>query len=736
MSHEAAPSRPSSSPCSPPLARGRRLVRGAALLVVAALAGPSACLLNCLGSDAQNYCVETAKVWCQLQYRCCTAVERAQLFGSMNQQLGPYHDENGCVSTWTEQCQASQQAADESIAAGRTTFDGAKATECLNLRREQVNECDASALYDPTDHTCDDIMVGAVADGDACTTDSECAEVGSECQIDPPTDEGGTVTVSLEGTCKGQGDEGEACLPGGLCNGELRCRTDPTTFEQRCGPPGAAGATCDVDADCQAGLSCVYDDVVYDNVCRAPATEGQACDQTEDCAEGLACLQNASSQYVCTVYGAAGVSCSSVDDCLPGLLCAQDPSTYRYQCTAPSSSGGPCPMGDQQCAPGLQCRYDSASGDDLCLGGAAGEPCTVGSEGCQTGLSCRYHDTRGRYECQAPAALNAACDPYESACDAALRCIENASLQDVCLAPIAPDTACEINGDVDPCDGDHECRYDDVALEDRCLPRQAASQACVSTVECASGLYCDTAVTDTCVAVKVEGATCAVTGECALGLTCRANDAGTGTICRGRSSAGAACTSVLDCDAGLDCRLNDAGTGTVCRGASAAGERCEWTADCGSGLDCRTNDAQTQSVCRGLSAQGEGCEGLLDCAAGLECRYDSSTGRETCAGPAAAGELCVDDGDCTTGLVCRYDTADGRTECRGLAVVGESCALDVDCAAGLRCRDLAENGTLLCTDLLDDGELCADDDQCASGYCDGVCSDEPADVDYEICDGL
>ncbi len=731
MTTSLAPPCPSSS-----RARARRLVLGAATLLVVALAGPSGCLLNCLGGQAQSYCIETAKVWCQLQFRCCTAVERSMFFGSMTQQLGPYHDEGGCVETFTEQCQANQAAVDESIAAGRTTFDAAKAAECLTLRRAQVDACDASALYDPTDRTCDDIIAGAVADGDTCLTDSECAEEASQCELEPPTGTGGTVTISLEGTCKGQGDEGEECLPGNVCNGELRCLTDPETFEQRCAPRGAAGATCDVDDDCQAGLRCVYDDVIYDNVCRAPATEGQPCAQAEDCAEGLACLQNASSQYVCTVRGGAGVSCSTVDDCLPGLLCAQDPATYRYQCTAPSASGGPCPMGDQQCAPGLQCRYDSSSGDDVCLGGASGEPCTVGSEPCQTGLLCRYHDTRGRDECQAPAVLNESCDPYDNECDPALRCTENASYQEVCQAPLARDATCAVQSGVDPCGADDRCIFDSGAGENRCLARLTVGVACVSSAECASGLYCDTVGTDTCVAVKAEDATCATTVECAAGLTCRANDAGTQNICRGRSSAGEACATVIDCDAGLDCRLDDAGTRSVCRGASAAGERCEWTADCASGQDCRSNEAGTQNVCRGASAADERCDGPLDCTAGLECRYDTAVGRELCKGPAAAGELCAVDGDCVTGLVCRYSTANGRNECRALAAVGETCALDTDCATGLRCRDLAETGALTCTDLLDDGAPCAEDDDCISGYCDGLCSDEPADVDYEICDGL
>ena len=202
-----------------PGARAGRWMLVVATMAVSTLLGPSGCLLSCFGTEAQSFCIETAKVMCQMQYRCCTAVERSLLFGSSNLQLGPYHDEGGCVDVYTQHCEASQQAVDESIGLGRTTFDRDRANECLNARREQVNECDASALYNPADRTCDDIFAGAVADGDACTTGNECAEAGSQCEIDPQQSDDGTITISLEGTCKGQGDEGEDCLPGGVCNG-------------------------------------------------------------------------------------------------------------------------------------------------------------------------------------------------------------------------------------------------------------------------------------------------------------------------------------------------------------------------------------------------------------------------------------------------------------------------------------------------------------------------------------
>ncbi|MCC7109060.1 MAG: hypothetical protein IT382_07225, partial [Deltaproteobacteria bacterium] len=508
-------SAPVSAPAAPP--RQRRLLLVGSVLLLGAMLGPSGCFFACPGSEAQTFCIESAKVFCQLQYRCCTAVERSALFGNSNLQIGPFHDEMGCVDAYTRQCEASQQAVDESIRLGRTTFNAEQANECLSARREQVNECDASGLFNAADRTCDELFAGAVADGDACTSDGECADEGSQCELDPISGDDGSVTITLEGTCRGQGDEGEPCLPGGLCNGELRCLTDPTTYEQRCAPPGGAGASCAMDADCQSGLRCAYDES-YQLVCSAPGAAGDACDSDVDCGESLRCLQDLDYNYVCTVPGAAGVPCSSEAECGAGLLCAQDPESYRDLCTAPRADGESCAeYQDGVCKPGLECGYDGFTGEHFCVDGSAGDPCQGTSGRCQAGLICRQNNVSGRDECQAPLLLNAPCDPYESQCDPTLRCVENASYQDVCQAALGVGATCELDT-VDPCDANSRCEYDSGAGGYRCAARVASGQACSADDDCAGGLYCDSAGNDTCVGVKAENQLCTRVAECSAGL--------------------------------------------------------------------------------------------------------------------------------------------------------------------------------------------------------------------------
>ena len=72
------------------------LMVAACIAVAIAAAGCPGC-----GSQAATFCIEAAKVQCQLQFRCCTAQERSALFGNTNLAIGPYHDEGGCVDAFT-----------------------------------------------------------------------------------------------------------------------------------------------------------------------------------------------------------------------------------------------------------------------------------------------------------------------------------------------------------------------------------------------------------------------------------------------------------------------------------------------------------------------------------------------------------------------------------------------------------------------------------------------------------
>jgi hypothetical protein len=695
------------------------------------------------GGDAVNFCINLAKASCHVQYNCCTAAERDQFFGQRDLAIGPYSDEGGCVDAETRQCNETAQSQDEAIGEKRLTFDSAKASKCVDDITKAADKCDANSFFNE-DANCARLFQGAVDDGGKCTSDQECKNLGSHCVVDQKPNTDGTVTISIEGTCKGQGDAGEQCFPGGQCKQGLRCVNDPTTGQQLCQPPAAAGDPCTQDTDCQTGLRC-SEDATLTRRCAAPGDVGASCSQDSDCKTNLKCLQNSTDQLVCSVPGVAQTPCNSNDDCGANLVCAQpSQNTFSDLCEPIATAGQPCPSGVNECAPGLECRSDPSTGVQSCFAGAQGDPCDSSSR-CQTGLACRNDPIAGTQKCLPALQLNASCSPFDSNpldCASTLRCRQNASSQDVCQAPLTPGTVCVVeSSSTDPCDDTHQCLFDATTSNNTCQPRIAAGSSCISNnTGCTAGTFCDQFNTDNCVALKSSGASCNSTPECSANLTCRENDANSGDVCRPISTEGGGCQSITDCDVGLDCRSDDTGAHTVCRGVSAEGGRCTSPAQCATGLDCRLDDTGSTTICRKQSSEGGRCANVIDCSSGLACKQDPTTGQLACLGPAVAGDPCSQDADCDTDLVCRTDPTTGQQKCRALGNINDACTQDQDCTAGLRCRSLNPTATSeACTNLLDDGSPCNADSDCLHGACDatsGVCGQAPPKEDFQVCNGL
>jgi hypothetical protein len=705
---------------------------GLAAIAVAASLAASSCV-----DSTVNFCIESAKAACQVQYRCCTAVERQSLFGNLNVAIGPYDDEGGCVDAFTRQCEAGSQATDESIAAGRLAFDAERANECVNGRREAASACDANEIFNSTDESCRDLTTGLVADGDPCFNDGECAETGSTCEPVEAINDDGSFTITIEGACKGQGDLGEDCIDGNRCNGDLRCLITIETGARTCEQPRGPGVACQVDFDCDDALSCRQNPNTGAFTCTAPAGPGDPCSQDADCQDGLACVQELDGGgFQCIVAGGVGAPCFNSDDnCQSGLLCVFDGDIGTSVCAGTSGAGEECLGGTPQCEPGLECLFDNVSQTNRCFAAAAGDPCNVSGRACSAGLVCRNSALNGRDECQPPADLNDACESFApiSECDSDLRCINSSCVQQLDPGDLCTQTT------PDPCDDDHVCAFDAGVGDDICVPRLGGGDACFDDDACAGDFFCDRFGTDVCVARRNSNQACDETRQCAPGLECRLNDTNTANICRPLSVLGQVCSNLDDCVGGLDCRSDDAGLRNICRGFSAEDQRCQDQGDCGPQLDCRPDDDNNQNVCRAISAEGEGCVNALDCSAGLECRQDFGSSDLVCLGPSAAGERCSFDSDCVPGLVCRLDDVDGVFECSNLGGEGASCTGDQDCTAPLRCRDVTETGDFTCTIKLDNFEECDEDADCLSNFCDpnnGFCDNEPAEIDFEQCDGI
>jgi hypothetical protein len=141
------------------------------------------------------------------------------------------------------ECEALQEA----VAAGRATFDAAKASTCVAWEASATCETFVGFGQQPD---CLDAIVGTVEPGGDCTINDECAN--GFCGF----------VASCPGTCLPYRQAGESCLAGvcsreltaviGFADGAMTCTCaatgTPTAFNQFCGNS--------VLNPCQPGLAC------------------------------------------------------------------------------------------------------------------------------------------------------------------------------------------------------------------------------------------------------------------------------------------------------------------------------------------------------------------------------------------------------------------------------------------------------------------------------------------------
>jgi V8-like Glu-specific endopeptidase len=215
---------------------------------------------------------------------------------------------------------------------------------------------------------------GALADGEACGADTDCASLhcvdpGTGARTCLPVCRGGDgscpvgeVCVAGEGACGACVDAervagaralGEPCGGDGDCGGDAICLD------------GACASACGGDRECPAGYRC------EDGRCRrgGRAALGEPCDAVTDCAVGSECA----AEGFCTR------DCAGAEDCGDGLECRGG------RCEPAGAVLGASCGADAECA-------DGTCGDDGCTRACgAGAPCPVG-------FACR-RDDEGRARC-------------------------------------------------------------------------------------------------------------------------------------------------------------------------------------------------------------------------------------------------------------------------------------------------------------------------------------------------
>ncbi len=149
-------------------------------------------------STPVDFCIEQAKTFCDLQFRCCTAAERrADLFGLFNgastRRAAP-STVGECTDLVIEVCRATVEQQNESLVAERVTYDPEEAVECLADLRAAADDCDAAEYFEASGtwlvqlldngqpgilgRSCDNVIEGEVDTDDECFATYECKEGG------------------------------------------------------------------------------------------------------------------------------------------------------------------------------------------------------------------------------------------------------------------------------------------------------------------------------------------------------------------------------------------------------------------------------------------------------------------------------------------------------------------------------------------------------------------------------
>ncbi|WP_242337477.1 MULTISPECIES: dickkopf-related protein [Anaeromyxobacter] len=218
----------------------------------------------------------------------------------------------------------------QAVAAGRATYDGARAGACLSFLETascDVLEAFMNGTYPQAD--CGAAVAGKLADGQACFSDESCAS--GVCLWSPD---------ACPSTCWTPIPSGSPCESGLPCAAGTSCNILLAT--PVCTPLAGVDGPCLNDIWCGPGLFCQWNSY-YDSKCRPRATSG-SCTRDEECAIGYRC----SSASTCVAWRGPGESCTQGENaCGPGLYCSAggtcvDGPKPSELCSNVNGEGRPC----------------------------------------------------------------------------------------------------------------------------------------------------------------------------------------------------------------------------------------------------------------------------------------------------------------------------------------------------------------------------------------------------------
>lgn len=266
---------------------------------------------------------------------------------------GDVEDVDTCLHTNTGRTFALTASEQAAVAMGKTKYDGAAASACLDAAA--ARDCDTTSQSNrvPPD-ICLQVNAGTLHDGDACGLDTEC--VSQFCSI-PPCDMACCTGTCVGDAAPGRANLGEPC-ENALCSPDSFCDDGTLMCEALVG----VGMFCSSTSQCQYGLDCDQT-----GVCGALPGPGAPC--TGQCRdEGTTC---SATTGTCVKVGLAGAACVTSGDCSPIYAC----DTTKH-CSAGVALGQPC-AANQQCADdGAFCDIPTDGTSGTCVAPKAnGETC-------------------------------------------------------------------------------------------------------------------------------------------------------------------------------------------------------------------------------------------------------------------------------------------------------------------------------------------------------------------------
>jgi hypothetical protein len=273
------------------------------------------------------------------------------------------------------------------VAAGRATYDFAKASSCAATLRSA-----ACPSLNPLGAPCDEVVTGKVANGGTCYTDIDCAAGSCDASMSCP---GKCIAFLAEGSLCGPYGEAGRCAAGLEC---LRDPQNPLSCLSWCQALAATGGPC----PCQFGNYCDPST----NKCAALKTSGACTDQYQ-CALGYACGGS-----TCKPVAGVGEACTPGEptECTYfGTFC--DPATRKCKafpvigenCATLPCLSGYCDIAGLVCKDfipdGATCVYVSCNIGSFCtattLTSGVCQKSKLDSEACATALECLSQNCMG-----------------------------------------------------------------------------------------------------------------------------------------------------------------------------------------------------------------------------------------------------------------------------------------------------------------------------------------------------